>query len=145
MANSTRTIDVLLQEVADPTLRSQLADAINVLRRQTRFGLVFEKHHPEVSRLPEVTVRKGSLVARRSEKGNVLYRVENIAKGQALCLPEDVPAEAGGDLFAHALTIPVTDLVVARRFGDPIYLCPTVGLPQGGMIIARDAVAQWRQ
>jgi hypothetical protein len=102
MANSTRTIDVLLQEVADPTLRSQLADAINVLRRQTRFGLVFEKHHPEVSRLPEVTVRKGSLVARRSEKGNVLYRVENIAKGQALCLPEDVPAEAGGDLFAHA-------------------------------------------
>src|SRR5437762_2226954 len=54
-------------------------------------------------------------------KGNVLYRVENITKGEALCLPEEVPAAAGDDLFAHAVTIPVSDLVVARRFGDPIY------------------------
>src|SRR6266705_2382303 len=109
MANSTRTIDVLLKEVADSALRTQLADAINVLRKQTRFGLVFEKHHPEVSRLPEVTVRRGSLVARRNEKGNVLYRIENITKGKALCLPEEVPAAAGDDLFAHAVTIPVSE------------------------------------
>src|SRR5438034_8115269 len=121
MSNSTRTIDVLLKEVVDPALRSQLADAIDALRKQTRFGLVFEKHHPEVSRLPEVKVRKGLLVARCNEKGNVLYRVENITKGEALCLPEEGPAAAGDDLFAHAVTIPVSDLVVARRFGDPIY------------------------
>jgi hypothetical protein len=94
MPNSTRTIDVLLKEVIDPALRSQLADAINTLRKQTRFGLVFEKHHPEVSRLPEVIVRNRSLVARRNEKGNVLYRVENITKGKALCLPEEVPASS---------------------------------------------------
>src|SRR5437762_7971814 len=68
MSNSTRTIDVLLKEVVDPALRSQLADAIDALRKQTRFGLVFEKHHPEVSRLPEVKVRKGLLVARCNEK-----------------------------------------------------------------------------
>src|SRR3954467_3437699 len=86
MASSTRTIDVLLKEVVDPTLRSHLADAINALRKQTRFGLVFEKHHPEVSRLPEVTVRKDLLVARRNEKGNVLYRVENTAS-KSKCEP----------------------------------------------------------
>ena len=121
MSESTRTIDVLLKEVADPALRGRLVAAVNTLRKQTRFGLVFEKHHPEVSRLPDVAVRKGSLVAKRSEKGNVLYRVENIAKGKALCLPEAKPADSDDDLFKHALTIFVADLVVARRFGDAIY------------------------
>ena len=121
MASSTRTIDVLLKEIGDPALRARLVEAVNALRKQTRFGLVFEGHHPEVSRLPEVAIRKGALVARRSEKGNVLYRVESVARGKAVCLPEDLPPDAERDLFAHAVTVPVVDLVVARRFGDAIY------------------------
>jgi adenine-specific DNA-methyltransferase len=102
-------------------LRVRLADAVNALRKQTRFGLVFEGHHPEVSRLPDVPIRKGGLVARRSEKGNVLYRVSSITATKAVCLPEELPKDAGDDLFAHMLTIPVADLVAARRFGDAIY------------------------
>ena len=66
MSDSTRTIDVLLKEVPDPALRVRLADAVNALRKQTRFGLVFEGHHPEVSRLTDVPIRKGESVARRS-------------------------------------------------------------------------------
>jgi len=121
MSESTRTIDVLLKEVADPALRARLADAVNALRKQTRFGLVFEGHHPEVSRLPDVPIRKGSLVARRSEKGNVLYRVSSINGKKAVCLPEEQPKDVGEDMFAHALTIPLAELVAARRFGDAIY------------------------
>lgn len=112
---------MLLKEVPDLALRGRLAEAVNALRKQTRFGLVFEGHHPEVSRLPDVPIRKGGLVARRSEKGNVLYRVTSITATKAVCLPEELPKDAGDDLFAYELTIPLAELVAARRFGDPIY------------------------
>jgi adenine-specific DNA-methyltransferase len=138
MAGSTRTIDVLLKEIADPALRTRLADAVNALRKQTRFGLVFEGHHPEVSRLPDVQIRKGALVARKSEKGNALFTVDSINKGKATCIPEELPPDAKGDMFQHALTLPVSDLVIARRFGDPIY--PSLKFVDS---IQRSAVKPW--
>jgi len=113
---STRSIDLLLKEIPEPSLRDKLVGAIDALRKQTRFGLVFEGHHPEVSRLPNVPVRRGSLVVRRGEKGAVLYRVQEIQDVHALCVPAaENPAKD------QRLRIPIGELVVTRRFGDAIY------------------------
>ncbi|MDW9638485.1 site-specific DNA-methyltransferase [Sinorhizobium meliloti] len=117
MAVSTRSIDVLLRDVADPVLRAKLQESVDILRKQTQFGLVFEGHQPEVSRLYDYPIRPGSLVARRADKGNEVLRVLSIKGDIAECLSAATDEPSDSDL----LRIPLRKLVVCRRFGDPIY------------------------
>ena len=118
MSSSTRSIDILLREIPDIGLRARLRESVDSLRKQTRFGLVFEGHHPEVSRLPNVPVRRGCLVVLKAAKDSkVLFKVREISGTVAIC----VPAVAGVFEEETSERIPVSDLVVTRRFGDPIY------------------------
>jgi len=117
MSISTRSIDVLLREVTDPILRARIQENVDILRKQTQFGLVFEGHQPEVSRLYDYPVRPGSLATRKADKGNEVLRVLSISKGVADCLSASIDDPAERDI----LHIPVENLVVCRRFGDPIY------------------------
>lgn len=58
-------IDELLTQIDDEGLRSQLTASVEGLRRQLRFGLVFEKHMPESIRLYGVAPRPGDTVQLR--------------------------------------------------------------------------------
>ena len=63
-------IEELVRQISDAKLRDEIAGEIKELKKQKRFGLVFEEHLPEMLRLPKVKIRLGNVVAHRDAPGN---------------------------------------------------------------------------
>ena len=68
-------IDDLLRSVPDPRLRQELTLAVEQLRDQRKFGLVFEEHIPEFTPAPGTAVRPGGLAAGRGDGIDRAWRV----------------------------------------------------------------------
>lgn len=105
-------LDELLTQIEDNGLRSQLTASVDGLRRQLKFGLVFEKHLPESIRLNGVDPRIGDVIQRRdggveSEEFRVL-RVNGAAV---------TAADSVGDAHEFA----AREVVVLKKFGEPAY------------------------
>lgn len=103
----------LLKQIADPALRSRLEEEYAHVTQDKKFGLVFEEHIPECTPLYGVSVKRGSTVARKSEKKiNEVFSVIKITNGVASCL------KLGTDETA---SIPVDELVAVAKFGEAIF------------------------
>lgn len=106
-------IDRLLQDVQDPELRSNLAREVARLRDVAEFGLVFERHLPEQVRLYGQKVQRGVSVVDLAD-----------ADDQAVWLVLRVDGDMA-ELVNHASGVHarrrVEELVVTRRFGEPVY------------------------
>ncbi len=111
-------IDDLISQVTDKQLRQRLESALADMKRRQRFGLVFEEHVPETTSLLGFPLQLGAIVQRRSDtEGRHLYRVKGItARGKVTLEPED----GGDDELEHE-----KNLLVVKRFGDPIFPCLT--------------------
>lgn len=124
-------IEDLIAQIPDERLKKAVAAEVRELKKNKKFGLVFEEHLPETVRLPKLPVKEGELVAKKRESGNELWRVKSIRKGIATLERAvegyPLPSESG-------LEIPVQELVVVRSFGDPIYpaLVPVDRVARGG-------------
>jgi adenine-specific DNA-methyltransferase len=105
-------IDDLLTDVPDPALRHRLHAEIAALRKETKFGLVFERHLPELVPIYGARPRRGSRVARRNGGIVRTFIVRQLANGTALCQPEGT-----GD----PESIAIDDLTVVKRFGESIF------------------------
>jgi len=107
-------LEDLIARVPDHRLQAELARALTTLKRRQRFGLVFEEHLPETAALLGLPIQVGSLVQRRDDLGaRTLYRVTELdGDGRASLEPLD-----GGETEV----LPLTALLVVKRFGDPIY------------------------
>ncbi|MGI8517220.1 MAG: DNA methyltransferase [Acidimicrobiia bacterium] len=107
-------IEDLIEEIADPVLRDQIARQIKLLKTNKRFGLVFEDHVPETVSLPGLPIRPGSIVQnrRKPEETNRLH-VLSIEGVQARVAPvgADEPVEL----------IDLADLLVVKAFEEPIF------------------------
>src|SRR4051794_18502860 len=68
-------LDVLLDKVADPTLRDNIRTQVDRLRAKRTFGLVFESHLPERVRLPEHEIRVGVKIAYRDNPASATFEV----------------------------------------------------------------------
>ena len=108
-------IDDLLDDITDQRLRTNIQTALNELKRRKRFGLVFEEHIPETTALLELPIQKDSLVQRRDDEGGKLYRVLDLKykNSKAIIAPHDHSKKE--------ITIPIKDLFLVKRFGEPIY------------------------
>lgn len=105
-------LDDLLTHVEDDGLRSQLKAGVDALSRQLRFGLVFERHLPEVIRAYKAPVTVDEIVEIRSEVNGDEYTVEKLTKTRA-----DLVATATGERRSVA----PREVVVVKRFGEPAY------------------------
>lgn len=61
-------INDLIAQIQDPILRAKIEQEANKLSKQKKFGLVFEEHLPESTRLYGVPIRKGSMVTLKNDK-----------------------------------------------------------------------------
>lgn len=124
-------IEDLIAQIPDERLRKGIADEVKALKKTKRFGLVFEEHLPETVRLPNLPVKVGELVGVKKESGNALWRVRAIRQGVATC---ERAVEGYSDSKDRAVEFRVSDLVVVRNFGDPIYpaLVPVDRVARGG-------------
>lgn len=111
-------IEDLIAQIPVERLRKDIASEVKALKKSKKFGLVFEEHLPETVRLPRLPVKPGDLVALKRESGNQLWRVTSIKKGIATC---DRAVEGYPEAKDANREFPVADLVVVRKFGDPIY------------------------
>lgn len=107
-------IDDLIAQLSDKALRLKIEGALADMRKRQRFGLVFEEHVPETSSLLGLPVTVGATVQRRADtEGKSLYQVTALlSRGRAKLEPED-----GGSPETEA----VKELLVVKRFGDPIF------------------------
>ena len=104
-------LEDLIQDIADPRLRAQIASEVGKLKARKKFGLVFEQHLPETVQLPSLPVRPGTRVAYRDGRAG-LFTVSRI-NGETATITSEV---AGQQEAA-----PKSDLVVIKRFGEPIH------------------------
>ena len=106
-------LDDLVSEVPDPTLRVKLAAEIKKLKEQRSFGLVFEQHIPETVTLRGPAIRVGGSVRLRTRPADATNLiVESINSDTAVVINE----ETGESEHAQ-----ITDLLVVRRMGEPIF------------------------
>jgi adenine-specific DNA-methyltransferase len=126
-------IEDLVAQIPDERLKKAIGAEVRELKKNKKFGLVFEEHLPETVRLPKLPVRDGELVAKRRETGNELWRVKSIRKSIAV-LESAVEANALPSEASVEVEVPVAELVVVRSFGDPIYpvLVPVDRVDRGG-------------
>jgi adenine-specific DNA-methyltransferase len=104
-------LEDLIKEIADPRQRVQIAAEVSNLKARKKFGLVFEQHLPEIVQLPALPVKPGARVVRRGQKSGFFTVVAANSKNATL-LPESGGPEE---------TERKSDLVVVKRFGEPIY------------------------
>ncbi|MGV1009097.1 MAG: site-specific DNA-methyltransferase [Dermatophilaceae bacterium] len=120
-------IDALVDKVADPALRQMLRDQVELMLSKQSFGLVFQPHKPETVELPHYRVRRGCKVRLKSEASSDFYVVESIAAKKTATI-------VATDETAERWDVDVSDLVVVREFGEPIYpgLRSTGRITRGG-------------
>ena len=124
-------IEELVAQIADEHLRKAIAAEVRELKRTKKFGLVFEEHLPETVRLPNLPITESELVTRKTDRGNQLWRVKSIRRGVATL---ETAIEGHATAAVTKEEAPVDQLVVVRRFGDPIYpmLTPVDHVERGG-------------
>src|SRR6266540_2915682 len=105
-------LEDLIQEIADPSLREQLGRQVAKLKAKKNFGLVFEEHLPEVVQLPGMALEPGLRVAKRGQESAGFFIIKTLNSKGATIVPERGGPEE---------TVPKGELVVIRRFGEPIY------------------------
>ena len=104
-------LDELVSRVEDPDLRAQIAEQVARVQSTREYGLVFPAHLPERVRLPNHPVRRRTVVTLRDGSSKQTWVVKRVAKGTAYLVGED----------GEESSVPVDDLVVVRRFGEPVF------------------------
>ena len=102
----------LLAQVQDEALRNRLEQEINRLTKTKKFGLVFEEHLPECTPLYDISVKRGSTVAKKTGAVSEMYEVYSIKDGIATCYHK---------VTEEKEEIPLDELVCVAQFGEPIY------------------------
>jgi adenine-specific DNA-methyltransferase len=106
-------LEDLINDIADPRLRNQLAAEVGKLKARKKFGLIFEQHLPEIVQLPGLPVKPGTRVVKHTDKDSKFYHVTRAVTGKKVAV---VP-ERGGD----EEVLSSDELVVVKRFGEPMY------------------------
>ena len=106
-------IDDLISKIEDVELRNRIYDEVRKLKKQKKFGLVYEEHLPEATILYDVPVKRGASVVRRDGDINEVYCVTNITGDTAHCMRMDATKEVS--------TFNLNDIVVVAQFSKPIY------------------------
>ena len=107
-------INDLIGQIQDEALRTRLEQEMERMQKRQKFGLVYENHEPECAILPDVKIRRGSKVARRTGKIGHIYKVQVIEGDMAICIP------VGAD-DAKTESIALSELVAVAQFGEPIF------------------------
>ena len=76
----------LIARIQDHELRMRIEKEVKDLAKQKKFGLVFEKHEPEMTLLYDYPINRGCKVIRKVDDDkklseDILWEVKKISKG----------------------------------------------------------------
>jgi len=103
-------LDNLISDIQNQKLRESIAAAVKKLKEEKTFGLVFEEHLPETIQLHTLPPKKGTFVVKVGDTQQPFLPVTKADK-HWVTVHE-------GEKFT---TVPITDVVVAKRFGEAIF------------------------
>lgn len=106
-------IDDLINRIEDEELQSRIREEVRKLKKQKKFGLVFEEHLPEATPLYDVPIKQGSTVVKRDGDINDVYYVSKIEGDTLHCIRLDKSKEE--------VCYNRADVVTVSRFGQPIF------------------------
>ncbi len=106
-------IDDLLAKIGDEALRTRIAQEVEKLSKQKKFGLVFEEHIPECTPLYDCPYKVGSRVAQKESAISDIYVVE--------ALGSDDTVECVHTVSHERTTFKKDALVAVAEFGEAIY------------------------
>jgi len=101
-----------IEQIQDKALRDILQAEVKKLKKEKKFGLVFEEHVPELVPVFSATIRPRSTVALKDGDLRETFRVKRIKDGSAI---------VNKDVDGSEAVYPLEQLVVVQRFGEAIY------------------------
>ncbi|WAR45108.1 site-specific DNA-methyltransferase [Methylomonas rapida] len=101
-----------IQQVQDKELRDILLAEVKKLKKEKKFGLVFEEHVPELVPVFSAPIRPRATVALKDGDLLETFRVKRIKGDQATVSQDNDGTER---------VFPISQLVVVQRFGEAIY------------------------
>ncbi|WP_368774772.1 site-specific DNA-methyltransferase [Bacillus aerius] len=109
-------IENKIMEISDPELRKAITYEVKKLKETINFGLVFEQHIPEIIPIYNAKARARSLVVLKKNlnEGKIkeVYKVKRVRNNVV---------ELQSELDKSLTKMPVEEVVVVKKFGDPIY------------------------
>ena len=116
-----------IAEIPNAELRQIIDDEVKALKKKKQFGLVFERHSPEVVLRHRAPVKRDATVARKGGKLAETWQVVRVHGEDAEILRSD------SDGKPQRETVPVDSLVVVHRMAEPIYpaLAPIATVQNG--------------
>jgi adenine-specific DNA-methyltransferase len=120
----------LLKQIENEKLRERIAQEWEAATKHKKFGLVFERHLPELVPLWKAVPRRGDLVALRSGTLTQTWRVRRTEDDVAILTSQQA---AERKVAAERVRMPLADLVVVKQFGEAIFptLTPVDGVCNG--------------
>lgn len=112
-------IDDFISQVTDPALRAALALEVAELKKHVTWGLVFERHRPESTRLLIAPIKVGSVVWERRAIKPRRLKVRGIEADQLIVALEPKNTTAPAD--APTFQIARADVLVEKPFTEAIY------------------------
>lgn len=109
------SIDELLCKISDPKLKQDILNEIKILKKQKKFGLVFEEHLPEATPLYDAPIGIGTLVSLKDKEFKEFFRVKQISGKYLICEKVDESHEI--------VKLIKNEVVAVAMFGQPIYPC----------------------
>lgn len=109
-------VDELIKNISDPQLRKDISHEVATLRKQTKFGLVFEEHLPEQVLLPGLSIQPGARVVKRGVENETFTVIASDSKKRS-----SNPVRIVRDSDGAEEVVSARELVVIKRFGEPIY------------------------
>lgn len=105
-------IDDLISQISDESLRQRITEEVKGLKKQKKFGLVFEEHVPECTPLYEMPIKVGKKVALKEKSIKDIYTVLSMEEDNVKCFDKVNKEEK---IFK------LNELVCVAEFGEPIY------------------------
>ena len=102
-------IEDLISKIQDESLRKQIAEEVNKLKKTKKFGLIYENHLPERAVLFDMPIKIGSKVTLRKDKKKI-YQVAEINGETATCIEGK-----------EQKIFPLSELLYVAEIGEPIY------------------------
>lgn len=109
-------VEDLIKNIPDLRLRDEIARQVAKLKSQKQFGLVFEEHLREQVLLPGLSIKPGACVVKRGTDKEI-FTVIGPAGGAHRNSRVRLVRESDG----QEETSTAKELIVIKRFGEPIY------------------------
>jgi adenine-specific DNA-methyltransferase len=112
-------VEHLIAQIPDAALRTAIEREVTDLKKRLTWGLVFERHIPESTRLLAAPIKVGSVVWERRSKKPKRYRVRGFEGANLVVVPEKqgttAPDDAATEIVARS------EILIEKPFGEPVF------------------------